>query len=331
MRLPLVALGSLLLVVAAAGCASGPDDAGDPAFGPTTSHGGGDATGDGAGGGGSGSGSTAPLTPDGADAPHLLALGDSITFAWNPLVESDVDKVRPANYSGYAELLGSERGWTVDNAACPGEASGSFVDESADDNGCDANRAAYGLHHDWDDKPTQLAFVEDYLEQAMSAGKPPALITLTLGGNDLLLMQKSCDLGLLSAPCELAKLPFYAHGYQDNLGKILSTIEASGYQGDVVFLTTYAPDYSDGVATLGLKDFNGKMVDAVQAFTAAHSDLHVVVADAYAAFEKEASEYGGKTCATGLLIKKPDGSCDIHPTAAGHRALATAVTTALGN
>ena len=40
--------------------------------------------------------------------------------------------------------------------------------------------------------------------------------------------------------------------------------------------------------------------------------------------------HGGKTCETGLLISKGDGTCDIHPTAEGHRVLADAVKKALG-
>src|SRR5690348_7045390 len=84
-----------------------------------------------------------------SEPPHLLAIGDSITFGWNPLIESDNKKVDARNYRGYAEILGKEKGWKVDNAACPGEASGSFLRADAKDNGCDANRGDYRLHTDW--------------------------------------------------------------------------------------------------------------------------------------------------------------------------------------
>src|SRR5256885_11028768 len=64
-----------------------------------------------------------PSAP-GATRPHLLALGDSMTYAWNPHLESDPHKVDPKNYVGFAEMLGNELDFPVDNAACPGEASG---------------------------------------------------------------------------------------------------------------------------------------------------------------------------------------------------------------
>src|SRR5439155_24827792 len=89
--------------------------------------------------------------------PHLLAIGDSITFAWDPHVESDIHKVDARKYSGYAELLGKELGFVVDNAACPGETSGALVDAHAEDNGCRNNRSTYELHYQWRDA-TQIDF-----------------------------------------------------------------------------------------------------------------------------------------------------------------------------
>ena len=41
--------------------------------------------------------------------------------------------------------------------------------------------------------------------------------------------------------------------------------------------------------------------------------------------EAGSSGFGGEACAAGLLIKLPDGTCDIHPSPAGHLLLAQAI------
>ncbi len=265
------------------------------------------------------------------NAPHILALGDSMAFGWDPLLQPDPTKVVASNYRGYAELLGARHGYVVDNASCPGEASGSFIDANQSDNGCRANRAAYRMHLDWDSYVghhvgTQLELVETYLQRSVAAGTPPKLITMSLGGNDLLLLQKACQLpGPLKGGCELVRLPFFAHGFEEHIESIFAAIESSGYRGPVAVLTTYAPDYNDHIANLGLGAFNDKLREAVGHAKDDHPDLHIVVADGYAAFKEHADKVGGKTCATGLLIKLPDGSCDIHPTQLGHQVLAQAI------
>jgi len=39
---------------------------------------------------------------------------------------------------------------------------------------------------------------------------------------------------------------------------------------------------------------------------------------------------GGSPCAAGLLIKLPDGTCNIHPSPAGHLLLAQAIEEVVG-
>jgi hypothetical protein len=50
-----------------------------------------------------------------------------------------------------------------------------------------------------------------------------------------------------------------------------------------------------------------------------------LVADGFAAFEGPSAAFGGSACAAGLLIKLPDGTCNIHPSPAGHLLLAQAI------
>jgi len=189
----------------------------------------------------------------------ILALGDSVTFGWNPLLETDLSKVDETKYHGYAELLGHDLGMTVDNASCPGESSGSMLYADAEDNGCRYNRTQYKLHDNWPDR-TQLAFTTEYLTNALAIGQPPKLITVTLGGNDLLLLQKHSKApGILQSAIELAKLPFYVHAFGDHITSLVVGLDAIGYAGTMVFLTTYAPDYSDKTATLALKQMNKEL------------------------------------------------------------------------
>jgi lysophospholipase L1-like esterase len=262
--------------------------------------------------------------------PNVLTVGDSITFAWDGRIEKDNTKVDARKYRGFADMLGQHLGTGVDNTACPGETSGAFLDPKAEDNGCRKNRGDYKLHTDWAGAPDQIAFVTAYLEKAVAAHAQPPLVTISLGGNDLLLVQKHCKVGLLTAPCELLRLPFAEHAYGEHLEDILLRIDATGYTGKVVLMTTYAPDYSDTVATIGLKMFNSELKEHAQSAQGKAKGIQIRVADTYAAFEAAAKEHGGKTCQTGLLIPNGDGTCDIHPTADGHALIAKTMLEAAG-
>lgn len=252
---------------------------------------------------------------------RVLALGDSMAFAWDPNIERDPARVDARRYRGYAEMVADQLGAAADNASCPGETSSHFVSASGEDNGCATNRAAYDLHVDWQSAPTQLEFVESYL-----AKTKPTLITLSVGGNDLLRVEENCKLpSLLGAGCKLARLPFYEHAYGANLENIIRTIHRAGYRGKMVLLTTYAPDYSDAIANFALGRFNGEIRESVEHVRDDVPGMDVRVADGFGAFEARARDHGGKTCATGLLIENGDGTCDIHPTKEGHQLLAQVI------
>jgi lysophospholipase L1-like esterase len=260
-----------------------------------------------------------------AAQPRVLALGDSMAFAWDPNIERDPARVDASKYRGYAEMVADRLGAKADNASCPGETSSHFVSATGEDNGCAKNRAAYKLHVDWHDAPDQLAFVESYL-----AKTKPTLITLSIGGNDLLRVEENCKLpSLLGAGCKLARLPFYEHAYGENLERIIRTIHGAGYRGKMVILTTYAPDYSDAIANFALGRFNGEIRESVAHVRDDVPGMDVRVADGFAAFQARANEYDGKTCKTGLLIANGDGTCDIHPTKEGHQLLAEAILDAI--
>ena len=295
-----LALGVFAAVVAMAGCSASAGDDGES--------------------------STANLSQQ----KTLLALGDSIAFAWDPTMPTVNGHVDATKYRGYADILGERLGVAVENSACPGEASGSFLDAKAEDNGCRQNRTQYKMHSDWGTAKTQMEYAVSSLQKSIAAGNPPEIVTLSIGGNDLLLLEKSCkSWGFVTAGCEVAKLPFAEHAYGSHLEQIIKTIDDTGYRGTMVIVTTHAPDYSDMVANFGLGRFNSEIRESVK-HVQEHLNMRVVVADGFEAFKKEADKFGGKTCETGLLVKNPDGkTCDIHPSLAGHKVLADAIQAAI--
>ncbi len=88
-------------------------------------------------------------------------------------------------------------------------------------------------------------------------------------------------------------------------------------------LTYYSLSYSSSAAVAG-----ALFLDSVIAGVTTASGG--IVADGFAAFQGPSLAFGGDPCAAGLLIKLPDGTCNIHPSAAGHRLLAAAIATAIG-
>ena len=53
------------------------------------------------------------------------------------------------------------------------------------------------------------------------------------------------------------------------------------------------------------------------------------MADGFTAFGGPSLAHGGTPCAAGLLIKLPDGTCNIHPSPEGHELLAHAIANVL--
>jgi hypothetical protein len=54
------------------------------------------------------------------------------------------------------------------------------------------------------------------------------------------------------------------------------------------------------------------------------------IADGFGAFFAATLPFGGDSCAAGLLVKFPNGTCDTHPSLAGQELLADTVLKAVG-
>lgn len=257
------------------------------------------------------------------DRPHYgttapgrtyLALGDSVPFGFignAPSLYPD-----PDNFVGHPELVAEDLRLRLLNASCPGETTASFVDATAQSNGCENSpssatigyRDRFPLHVDYEG--SQLDYAVEVLEEAPHV----RLVTLQLGANDAFLCQKT---GQCST---LAGIQALAADVQKNLGTILSTLRDEGdYRGRIVVATYYALDYAKPVDVAGVQILN-------QAIAAAAHANGAVVADGFGAFRSRALAAGGSSVAAGLVR-----AGDIHPTAEGQRLLATAVEQALGH
>jgi len=249
------------------------------------------------------------------ESPTYLALGDSVPFGFNPLVTnfSDADA-----YVGYPEDLASLRDVGVRNAACPGETSGSLISTATPDNGCQLARSLGDLHVNY--KGSQLAYALAFLR----AHRHTSLVTMTIGANDVFLLENACFAQKIVPPLACIQAGFGAvlAGLQTNLTTIYGNIRAMGYQGTIVALTYYTVNYQDQVAVPGVLALNA----VVKAVTIGFGGR---VADGFGAFGAIAASTGGDSCAAGLLIRLPDGTCDIHPSTLGAEVLAQAVQVAL--
>ena len=96
------------------------------------------------------------------------------------------------------------------------------------------------------------------------------------------------------------------------------TSDVANYQGPLVALTYYSLSYRDPVQVAGTKLLDSVIASVAESFGG-------TVADGFAAFEGPSAAFGGSPCAAGLLIKLPDGTCNIHPSPAGHLLLAKAI------
>jgi len=255
------------------------------------------------------------ITPAAAtDLPRntrYLALGDSIAFGYNPLViPVDVDE-----YVGYPEIVSQIVHRKVANASCFGESSGSFLVLNAPDTGCQAWRAGLPLHMRY--SGTQMQYVLDYLK---ANGKKTDLITIDIGVNDLGVLLARCNGDLT---CAALGLPVTLAAYAQNLTTIFAGIRQSGYTGPLIAVTPYAVNYNDQEEVTGLLALNGVLSQIASAFD-------VQVADVFTAFFAADIPFGNDSCAAGLLVKLPNGTCDIHASLAGQTLIAQTVMGLIG-
>jgi len=258
-----------------------------------------------------------------------LALCDSIPYGYDPtLFSPSLPTPTPAQFTGYPEVVAQVEHLLQSkkevNAACPGETSGSFWIAGAPDNGCNGLgpegqppfKTSIGLHTNY--TGTQLEFAVSQL----TTNKQINLVTLGLGGNDLLLLEQQCSApGVLSFPaCVSALLPGVLQSYGANLTAILASIRAE-YNGTVILVTSYSPSADPlFIEAVGALNFT---------MTQVGMNFGVKVADEFTAFQIASASFNGDPCAAGLLVRLTATTCDVHPSPAGRAFLAATVVLAI--
>jgi lysophospholipase L1-like esterase len=204
----------------------------------------------------------------------------------------------------------------VANASCPGETTASLYIPGAQSNGCENSpgssvgyRTEFPLHVRY--AGTQMLYALRYL----ATHRNTRLVTIDIGANDVFLCQETTA----DACASPAELQAALKKIQVNLAIIYALIrDVARYHGPLVALTYYSLDYADPTQVAGTEALNAAIASVTEKFGGK-------VADGFAAFEGPSDAAGGSPCAAGLLIKLPDGTCNIHPSPEGHQLLAQAI------
>jgi len=249
---------------------------------------------------------------------EYLALGNSVAFGFNPLL----DRSNADNFIGYPTPVAAALKENLTNASCPGETSSHFISLTGSDNGCGTYRLNFPLHVAY--STTQLKFADGFLQS-----HPKTLVvSIDIGANDLFVLENGCGGAVTPAEikCILSGLPGMLATLSANLDTIYGHIRnLDGYHHKLVALTYYSLNYSDPVGTNVISQVNQVVAGRTLAWGG-------IVADGFAAFAAASTTtYNGDTCAAGLRIVLSSSplTCDIHPSPAGRDLLAQAVVKAL--
>jgi lysophospholipase L1-like esterase len=246
-----------------------------------------------------------------------LALGDSVAFGYVPPQAVPAPNYSdPRSFVGYPEDVARALHLPVSNASCPGETTASFLVPGAQSNGCENSpgsavgyRTEFPLHVQY--RGTQMQYALRYL----ATHRQTRLVTINIGANDVFLCEETTADGCAS-PAELQAV---LTEIQANLTTIYTEIRhVAHYRGLLVALTYYSTTYSDPAAVAGTEALDSAIASVTEKFGGK-------IADGFAAFEGPSAVFGGSPCAAGLLIKLPDGTCNVHPSPAGHLLLARAI------
>jgi lysophospholipase L1-like esterase len=176
---------------------------------------------------------------------------------------------------------------------------------------------------------SQMDYALDFLAAADDETKPQ-LVTLTLGANDLLVLQGQCAASQNGVPaaianCILTQLNATLGQAAANLQAIIATLRGAGYSKKIIVNNYYYPTkygVTGDLNFLGIAYLNQTIGDVVAGFKAA-GDNQIALADQFNAFRVAAA---GNPCTAGLIAIDPQTrQCEIHPTDAGDRLLADTV------
>jgi lysophospholipase L1-like esterase len=262
--------------------------------------------------------SAAPASGPAAGGTYL-ALGDSVAFGYvPPQAVPPPDYFDPQSFVGYPEDVARALHLPVSNASCPGETTTSLFVPGAQSNGCENSpgssigyRTEFPLHVQY--RGTQMMYALRYLV----THRDTRLVTIDIGANDVFLCQETTA-DACASPAEFEAV---LRQIQISLTAIYTMIRGfAHYQGPLVALTYYSLTYSNppSAQETALEALDSVIASVTERFGGK-------VADGFAAFRGPSLAAGGSACAAGLLIKLPGGTCNIHPSHAGHLLLARAI------
>lgn len=244
-----------------------------------------------------------------------LALGDSVPFGYREAANLPTPNYQdPKSFVGYPEDVAADLSLKVRNAACPGETSSSFIDATAQSNGCESSptggpgyRTGFPLHVSYAN--SQLHYAVKFLR----ANPGVRLVSLMIGANDGFLCQET------TADHCASELAAVVNKIAANVTTILQQLRGrGGYTGQIVIVNYYSLDYADSQQSDQSQVLNSAIDSAAEPFD-------VEIADGYGAFQKAAVQAGGDSCAAGLLTILTTGGCGVHPSVAGQQLLAGAI------
>lgn len=253
-----------------------------------------------------------------SNAPVYLALGDSYPFGsrceTTPCTQPDsstsLETAKNDNfYVGYPDYLQAMIDRPLLNAGCPGEWTSSFLSLGAPGGpNCPLAKELGLLHVDYTE--SQMDFAENYLG---THGRVQ-LITLQVGGPQTNRFFADCQ---LNPTCILNGLPAHTAWLVGDLTTILARLRATGYSGQIIFVEYPATNYNGFLAQI-LPQLFQAAVPVLMAYGAQKAPIFDV-------FKAAAASSGGNSCAAGLLITNANGTCNVHPTAAGHQLIASII------
>jgi lysophospholipase L1-like esterase len=261
-----------------------------------------------------------------SSSPHrYLALGDSVSFGYDPTVTVP----NPQNYIGYPEILDPLVPKQEVNASCPGQTSASFL--SGTDTSEVQGRNCEGAGGWKANLPLHVAYSgsqADFAVSQLKNSKSIDLVTLSIGGNDLLRVQQDCLSDPNFAGCVVTALGTQTApgaalaAYGANLTEILRRLRKDAHYNGTLVLVTYVATSTDPVVIGAIAALN-------QVMTQVGSQFGAKMADGFTAFQIASLPYGHDPCEAGLLVRLSPTTCDVHPTRLGQTVLASTVLIAI--
>lgn len=254
-----------------------------------------------------------------------LALGDSIPFGYQePQTVPAPDYKNASSFKGYPEILGRQLRLKVVNLACPGETSASLISLSSPSYACEnvivngkpasgGYRTAFPLHTKY--AGSQLSYAVSFLRKHRST----RLVTLGIGGNDYFLCQKTTSDGCSST----AEINALVAEIGSNVRRIMSAIRNKAhYRGQIAVVGQYSFDYASALQNLQARLLTKTLATAAKPYGAG-------LADDYGLFGAAVYQFGGDSCAAGLLNRVGADTCGVHPSYAGQTLMASSLAMAI--